>query len=44
MATLYVNPQTASDAAAGRQSAPFKTIARAIGLAASGTSIGAEFD
>jgi len=39
MATLYVNPQTGSDAAACRQSAPFKTIARAIDLAASGTTI-----
>ena len=39
MATLYVNPQTGSDAAAGSQSAPFKTIARAISRAASGTVI-----
>ena len=39
MATLYVNPQTGSDAAAGSQSAPFKTIARAIDRAASGTTI-----
>ncbi|MEG4358010.1 DUF1565 domain-containing protein [Microcoleus sp. Aus8_D1] len=39
MATLYVNPQTGSDAAAGSQSAPFKTIARAINFAASGTVI-----
>ncbi|TAG22658.1 MAG: DUF1565 domain-containing protein, partial [Oscillatoriales cyanobacterium] len=39
MATLYVNPQTGSDSAAGSQSAPFKTIARAISRAASGTVI-----
>ncbi|MEG4114321.1 MULTISPECIES: DUF1565 domain-containing protein [unclassified Microcoleus] len=39
MATLYVNPQTGSDAAAGTQSAPFKTIARAIARAASGSTI-----
>jgi len=39
MATLYVNPQTGSDGAAGCQSAPLKTIARAIARAASGTII-----
>ncbi|MEG4329497.1 DUF1565 domain-containing protein, partial [Microcoleus sp. herbarium5] len=40
MTTLYVNPQTGSDAAVGSQSAPFKTIARAIiARAASGTTI-----
>ncbi|WP_445316034.1 DUF1565 domain-containing protein [Microcoleus vaginatus] len=39
MATLYVNPQTGSDSAAGTQSAPFKTIARAIARAASGSTI-----
>ncbi|MEG4345828.1 DUF1565 domain-containing protein [Microcoleus sp. A003_D6] len=39
MATLYVNSTTGSDSAAGSQSAPFKTIARAIGRAASGTTI-----
>ncbi|WP_333203093.1 MULTISPECIES: DUF1565 domain-containing protein [unclassified Microcoleus] len=39
MTTLYVNPQTGSDSAVGSQSAPFKTIARAIGRAASGTTI-----
>lgn len=39
MATLYVNPQTGSDSAVGSQSAPFKTIARAIARAASGTTI-----
>ncbi|MEG3975170.1 DUF1565 domain-containing protein [Microcoleus sp. herbarium8] len=39
MATVYVNPQTGSDGAAGSQSAPLKTIARAIARAASGTII-----
>jgi hypothetical protein len=39
IATLYVNLITGSDSAAGSQSAPFKSIARAIGLAASGTTI-----
>ncbi|MEG3907867.1 DUF1565 domain-containing protein [Microcoleus sp. w1-18aA5] len=40
MATLYVNPQIGSDSAAGTQSAPFKTIARAIiARAASGSVI-----
>ncbi|WP_445240320.1 DUF1565 domain-containing protein [Microcoleus vaginatus] len=39
MATLYVNPQTGSDSAVGSQSAPFKTIARAIARAASGSTI-----
>ncbi len=39
MATLYVNPQTGSDGAAGSQSAPLKTIARAIARAASATVI-----
>ncbi|MBD1811258.1 DUF1565 domain-containing protein [Microcoleus vaginatus DQ-U2] len=39
MATLYVNPQTGSDSAAGTQSAPFKTIARAIARAASESTI-----
>lgn len=39
MTTLYVNPQTGSDSAACSQSASFKTIARAIDLAASGTTI-----
>ncbi|MEG4421060.1 DUF1565 domain-containing protein [Microcoleus sp. LAD1_D5] len=39
MTTLYVNPQTGSDSAVGSQSAPFKTIARAIARAASGTTI-----
>lgn len=38
MATLYVNPQTGSDSAAGSQSAPFETIGCTLGLAASGTS------
>ena len=38
MATLYVNPQTGSDSAADSQSAPFETIGRVLGLAASGTS------
>ncbi|AFZ06009.1 parallel beta-helix repeat protein [Oscillatoria nigro-viridis PCC 7112] len=39
MTTLYVNPQTGSDSAVGSQSAPFKTIARAIARTASGTTI-----
>src|SRR6476469_5986400 len=39
MTTLYVNPATGSDSAVGSQSAPFKTIARAIARAASGTTI-----
>ncbi len=39
MATLYVNPATGSDAAAGNQAAPFKTISRALSRAASGTTI-----
>jgi len=38
IATLYVNLITGSDSAAGSQSAPFETIGRALGLAASGTS------
>ncbi|MGL4378153.1 MAG: DUF1565 domain-containing protein [Microcoleaceae cyanobacterium] len=39
MATLYVNPQTGNDAATGSQSAPFKTIAKALGKAQSGSTI-----
>ena len=39
MATLYVNLLTGSDSAVGSQSAPFKTIARALSRAASGTTI-----
>jgi len=39
MATLYVNPQTGNDAATGSQSAPFKTIAKALGQAQSGSTI-----
>jgi hypothetical protein len=38
MATLYVNLITSSDSAVGSQSAPFETIGRVLGLAASGTS------
>src|SRR3712207_8986551 len=37
--TLYVNPGTGSDSAAGNQSAPFKTIAKALKSAQSGTTI-----
>lgn len=39
MATLYVNLITGIDSAAGSQSASFETIGRALGLAASGTTI-----
>ncbi|MEZ2345140.1 DUF1565 domain-containing protein, partial [Microcoleus sp.] len=39
MATLYVNSATGSDAAAGSQSAPLKTIARAIGIAPYGAIV-----
>ena len=39
MATLFVNSATGNDAAAGSQSAPFKTIARALSRAASGSTI-----
>ncbi|MEK0187028.1 DUF1565 domain-containing protein [Microcoleus anatoxicus] len=39
MATLYVNSTTGSDAAAGSQSSPLKTIARAIGIAPYGTIV-----
>src|SRR3712207_9535382 len=37
--TLYVNPGTGSDSAAGNQSAPFKTITKALKSAQSGTTI-----
>lgn len=39
MATLFVNSATGNDSAAGSQSSPFKTIARALSRAASGTTI-----
>ena len=39
MATLYVNSVTGSDGSPGSQSAPLKTIARAIGIAPLGTII-----
>ncbi|MDF0552964.1 DUF1565 domain-containing protein [Kamptonema sp. UHCC 0994] len=39
MATLYVNPGTGSDSASGSQSAPFKTVSRALQQAPSGTII-----
>ncbi|MGE5660444.1 MAG: DUF1565 domain-containing protein [Actinomycetota bacterium] len=39
MATLYVNPGTGSDSAAGSQSAPFKTITQALSQATAGTTI-----
>jgi len=39
MATFYINPQTGTNSAAGSQSARFETIGRALGLAASATTI-----
>ena len=39
MATVYVNPSTGRDTNSGTQSAPFKTIYRALQQADSGTTI-----